>query len=165
MKPVACKKRRRSGATNKLALSVPCGKPTNTHKASLCVAPRGGWWVVPSLLVFTLLLPTFGSVPAYGDYAVNWCTVDGGGGKATVSRNDTWTVRGTAGQPDAGLLQAGSYVVSGGFWSRVPGAPLAHPDYPHHCRKNRFLSFLANKQTRHTLEYLWKDLRSVYRLH
>lgn len=42
-----------------------------------------------------------------------WHTVDGGGG---ASQGDTFTVRGTIGQPDAGVLRGGSYTLSGGFW-------------------------------------------------
>jgi hypothetical protein len=40
-------------------------------------------------------------------------TVDGGGGE---SSGDGYTLAGTAGQPDAGLLAGGGHVLGGGFW-------------------------------------------------
>lgn len=43
----------------------------------------------------------------------DWHTVDGGGG---VSQGSTFTVRGTAGQPDAGTSSGETYTVRGGFW-------------------------------------------------
>jgi len=67
-----------------------------------------------------------------GTYETNWHTVDGGGG---VSTGSTFTVRGTAGQPEAGLSSGLTYTVRGGFWpgvrvvprNRVGGvAPAAH---------------------------------------
>ena len=58
-------------------------------------------------------------------YAINWYTIDGGGG---VSTNGLFTVRGTIGQPDAGRMGDGYYAVSGGFWGlfaiQTTGAPL-----------------------------------------
>ena len=55
-----------------------------------------------------------------------WFTVDGGGG---TSRGGQFTLAGTIGQPDAGRLSGGPFVVQGGFWSGVrvlqtTGAPL-----------------------------------------
>jgi hypothetical protein len=43
----------------------------------------------------------------------DWHSVDGGGG---VSQGNTFTVRGTAGQPDAGVSSGVTYTVRGGFW-------------------------------------------------
>jgi hypothetical protein len=43
-----------------------------------------------------------------------WNTVDGGGG--TFSTGGAYSLGGTAGQPDAGLLTGGIYTVDGGFW-------------------------------------------------
>jgi hypothetical protein len=49
-----------------------------------------------------------------GGYDLSWSTVDGGGW--TFSSGGVYTVGGTAGQPDAGLLSGGSYTLGGGFW-------------------------------------------------
>jgi len=54
-----------------------------------------------------------------GGYDLSWSTVDGGG--YTFSTGGGFSLGGTAGQPDAGLLAGGQYSLAGGFW---PGAPL-----------------------------------------
>ncbi len=46
-------------------------------------------------------------------YAIDWFTIDGGGG---ASSGGTYTLSGTIGQPDAGTLSGGSYTLEGGFW-------------------------------------------------
>ncbi len=56
-----------------------------------------------------------------GTYVVIWHTIDGGGG---VSQGDTFTVRGTIGQSDAGAMAGDSYTLAGGFWGG-PG-PVAY---------------------------------------
>lgn len=59
--------------------------------------------------------------------AINWFTVDGGGG---TSGGGDYVVSGTIGQPDAGAtMSGGGFSVSGGFWGFVavtptPGAPM-----------------------------------------
>jgi GH25 family lysozyme M1 (1,4-beta-N-acetylmuramidase) len=52
---------------------------------------------------------------------MDWTTVDGGGG---VSAGGGWTFTGTIGQPDAGTLSAGAWVMEGGFWNGIIGKPL-----------------------------------------
>jgi hypothetical protein len=47
-------------------------------------------------------------------YDLIWWTVDGGG--VTFSTGAGCTLGGTAGQPDAGVLSGGGYVLGGGFW-------------------------------------------------
>jgi hypothetical protein len=47
-------------------------------------------------------------------YDLSWSTVDGGGG--TFSTGGSYSLGGTAGQPDAGLLTGGVYSLGGGFW-------------------------------------------------
>jgi hypothetical protein len=47
-------------------------------------------------------------------YAVNWYTFDGGGG---ISNGGAYTVKGTIGQPDAGLFSGGVFDMIGGFWA------------------------------------------------
>jgi uncharacterized repeat protein (TIGR01451 family) len=49
------------------------------------------------------------------DLEIHWYTVDSGGG--TTSTGGAFTVGGTIGQPDAGvLLSGGGFTVTGGFW-------------------------------------------------
>jgi hypothetical protein len=63
---------------------------------------------------------------ASAQYAINWHTIDGGGGTST---NGQYAVSGTLGQPDAGgPMTNGQYAVTGGFWSlpqavQTEGAP------------------------------------------
>jgi len=49
-----------------------------------------------------------------GPYDLSWNTVDGGG--YTFSTGQAYTLGGTAGQADAGLLAGGAYTLGGGFW-------------------------------------------------
>jgi hypothetical protein len=42
-----------------------------------------------------------------------WWTVDGGGG---TSAGGAYSLSGTIGQPDAGLMSGGDYTLGGGFW-------------------------------------------------
>jgi hypothetical protein len=48
------------------------------------------------------------------DYDLSWWTVDGGG--QTFSSDGRYSLGGTAGQPDAGVLKGGGYTLAGGFW-------------------------------------------------
>lgn len=48
------------------------------------------------------------------DYDLSWCTVDGGG--QTFSSDGRYSLGGTIGQPDAGILEGGDYTLVGGFW-------------------------------------------------
>ena len=57
------------------------------------------------------------------NYQIDWFTLDGGGG---ASAGGQYTLTGTIGQPDAGELAGGSYVLEGGFWPGIvpqSGAP------------------------------------------
>jgi hypothetical protein len=58
------------------------------------------------------------------NYAIDWYTIDGGGGTST---GGVYAVSGTIGQPDAGELSGGTYALQGGYWGifavPVPGAP------------------------------------------
>src|SRR2546425_4366871 len=59
-------------------------------------------------------------------YAIDWFTIDGGGG---ISTGGVYSVSGTIGQPDAGHMSGGNYTLDGGFWGLIaavqtPGAPL-----------------------------------------
>lgn len=68
------------------------------------------------LLVITLLLLATLPVIAQsgGPYNLEWNTIDGGGG--SLSTGGTYSVSGTAGQPDAGVMSSGEFTLAGGFW-------------------------------------------------
>lgn len=60
------------------------------------------------------------------NYSIDWFTIDGGGG---TSSGGAYSLSGTIGQPDAGVMTGGIYSLTGGFWGIVqaiqtPGAPL-----------------------------------------
>jgi hypothetical protein len=57
-------------------------------------------------------------------YDLSWSTVDGGGG--TSSTGGGYSLAGTAGQPDAGVMDGGVYSLGGGFWG---GGAVAAPEY------------------------------------
>jgi hypothetical protein len=78
------------------------------------------------LLAVCLLLPAASTVLAQsgGGYDLSWSTVDSGG--ETFSTGGVYTLGGTAGQPDAGLLMGGSYTLGGGFWG---GGAVTLPKY------------------------------------
>jgi hypothetical protein len=50
-----------------------------------------------------------------GPYDLTWSTIDAGG--HTFSRGGDYTLGGTIGQPDAGLLTGGDFTLGGGFWA------------------------------------------------
>jgi hypothetical protein len=53
-------------------------------------------------------------------YSISWYTVDGGGG--TSAGASGYSLTGTAGQPDAGILRASPYTLGGGFWPSLTQA-------------------------------------------
>jgi len=78
-----------------------------------------------ALLCGSLLVPALVAHKGQAQgFAIDWFTIDGGGGTST---GGVYSVTGTVGQPDAGTLIGGSYQVEGGFWSasavQTPGAP------------------------------------------
>ena len=63
---------------------------------------------------------------AWGQYSINWSTIDAGGGTST---GGVYAVSGTIGQPDAGTMSGGAFTLHGGFWGvisamQTPGAPF-----------------------------------------
>lgn len=68
------------------------------------------------LLVLTVLLPltSIALAQSGGGYDLAWSTVDGGG--YTFSSGGDYSLGGTIGQPDAGVLSGGDYTLIGGFW-------------------------------------------------
>jgi hypothetical protein len=77
------------------------------------------------LVAFGLLVAT-SFAHAQTNYAIDWSTIDGGGGTST---GGVYSVSGTIGQPDAGAMSGGNYTVQGGFWGviaavQTEGAPF-----------------------------------------
>ncbi|MCC6951151.1 MAG: hypothetical protein IT433_06860 [Phycisphaerales bacterium] len=75
---------------------------------------------------FALITLTAAASPALAQPTIDWYTIDGGGGTST---GGTYTLSGTIGQPDAGVMSGGTYTLSGGFWvgASTP-APPCDPD-------------------------------------
>ena len=61
---------------------------------------------------------------AFAQYSIDWFTVDGGGGMSSVG---LYEISGTIGQPDAGSVSTGNYVIEGGFWSDLEAVPEPGP--------------------------------------
>ena len=77
-------------------------------------------------LLLTVVLPLAVGFCTHAQYSIDWSTIDGGGGTST---GGVYSVSGTIGQPDAGMMSGGNYTLQGGFWGVVaavqtPGAPL-----------------------------------------
>lgn len=75
-------------------------------------------------VVFTTVPGGVGKLRAQ-DVAVDWFTIDAGGGSCS---GGTFALMGTVGQPDAaGPVGGGTYAISGGFWGiaaiQTAGAP------------------------------------------
>ena len=59
---------------------------------------------------------------AQAQFAIDWWTVDGGG--AMFSTGGNYSLGGTIGQPDAGVMSGGNFTLVGGFWAvTLPSAP------------------------------------------
>ncbi len=69
-----------------------------------------------AVLVVVALAPA-----ALAQYDLSWHTIDGGGG---TSGGQGFTLTGTIGQPDAGVMTSGGFTLRGGFW---PGRQLVGP--------------------------------------
>ena len=94
------------------------------NRARTCNALRG----VAYCALLALAQPASAAGEATGDYAVEWFTIDAGGG---ASSGGAYAVEGTLGQPDAEPLHpadGGAFALTGGFWAlptgEVPSAPL-----------------------------------------
>lgn len=78
----------------------------------------------PYLIILLLALLAFG-LQAWGQYTLDWWTVDGGGGRSTA---EVFSVTHTIGWADAGAMSGGNFTLHAGLWSviaamQTPGAP------------------------------------------
>jgi hypothetical protein len=65
-------------------------------------------------LLATLLLLAIPVLARAQNYSIDWHTIDGGGGTST---GGVYSVSGTIGQPDAGVMSGGPFTLTGGFWA------------------------------------------------
>ncbi len=84
-------------------------------------------WVVPIALMLLLVTATIHAQT--GGYDLSWFSVDGGG--QTFSTGGGYELGGATGQPDAGTLGGGSYIMIGGFWNggTLASVPGSHRTY------------------------------------
>lgn len=75
------------------------------------------------LVVIALLLISGVAYAQTSGYALNWWTVDGGGGHSTGSG---YQLNGTIGQADAGAMNGSGYRLKGGFWGGGENAASGH---------------------------------------
>jgi PKD repeat protein len=90
-------------------------KPNHTRLAISLVS------ILSILAALLLLTGAIIHAQSGGNYDLAWWTVDSGGG--SLSGNG-YALSGTAGQPDAGIMEDDGYKLSGGFWGGV-----AHTGY------------------------------------
>jgi len=108
----------------------PQGLSRDTRKLFLLLGEKVRMRASVSLFILTVSL-LFASFADAQPFAIDWFSIDGGGGTST---GGVYAVSGTIGQPDAGVLSGGNYSLVGGFWGIVsavqtPGAPLLNIEH------------------------------------
>ena len=83
---------------------------------------KRSWLLFIALLILAVAVSSVWAAPT-GSYEITWYTIDGGGG--TIG-SGAYTLDGTVGQPDAGMLTGGGYTLEGGYWG---GAALVYRVY------------------------------------
>jgi len=76
------------------------------------------------LVAVGLILLLAGGAVAQGGYELSWWTADDGG--QTSSTGPGYSLGGTIGQPDAGVMSGPGYMLDGGFW---PGGAASYRVY------------------------------------
>jgi hypothetical protein len=74
-------------------------------------------WLILLCLLVMLSLAAAPVLAETTTYDLSWWTVDSGGTMGLTS--GSYTLSGTAGQPDAGVLSNSDYVLAGGFWAGI----------------------------------------------
>ena len=111
------------------------GPPPFSEGGARPVAIKSAGGLTPSktwrrLAAFWLLTSAC-CLPAFAQYAIDWSTIDGGGGTST---GGVYSVSGTIGQPDAGgPMTNGQYSVTGGFWALPTAVQTTNAPHSHHC--------------------------------
>jgi hypothetical protein len=111
-------------ATGKEGLSLLCSREIGVETAYAASVKAARVKPIPRFIVLAIFLAVTGPV-VQAQYAIDWFTIDGGGGAST---GGVYSVTGTVGQPDAGTMSGGQYTLEGGFWSilaavQTDGAP------------------------------------------
>jgi hypothetical protein len=75
--------------------------------------------IVVTLIAFLLLTIQAVQAAAPAAYTLDWWTVDSGGG---TSQGGSYSLSGTVGQAEPGLLNGGDYSLAGGFWAALRAA-------------------------------------------
>ena len=88
------------------SLSQQLAQLFGPHKVALKLGVFAAAAVILSLVASISL--------AHNGYGLSWWTVGGGG--YTFSTGGSYTLGGTIGQPDAGIMSGGGYAIEGGFW-------------------------------------------------
>ena len=83
-------------------------------------------WLMAAAALATMTSGLAALAPSGGgsNFAVDWYTIDGGGG-TSESDGGAFVLNGTIGQPDAGVMTGEGFSLSGGFWPGVDAAPAA----------------------------------------
>ncbi len=78
-----------------------------------------------AVLLLLLLVAASAAAARMAGYSLPWWTVDSGGG---ASSGGNYSLSGTIGQPDAGVLSGSKYTLYGGFWggTALPILPLVY---------------------------------------
>ena len=77
---------------------------------------RFGKILFMTVVLALLLIASAVFASSGGDYALDWYTIDGGGG---TSIGGDFSISGTIGQPDAGQMSGGDYTLASGFWAGI----------------------------------------------
>ncbi len=88
----------------------------------LSIKPKGIILTMIAVLL-ALALTALALAQSGGGFDLTWNTVDGGGGE---SAGDSYSLSGTIGQAEAGVMSGGSYTLSGGFWGGASAVNLLH---------------------------------------
>ncbi len=67
-------------------------------------------------IVLLIITVSIAAAQSSSGYDLTWSTIDGGGGESVGS---DYSLGGTIGQPDAGMLSGGGYTLNGGLWAGV----------------------------------------------
>jgi hypothetical protein len=75
---------------------------------------------------FLVLLVSLACGLVHAQFTIDWHSINGGGGTST---GGVYSITGTVGQPDAGVMSGGAYSLIGGFWGIL--STTASAEVPH----------------------------------
>lgn len=83
------------------------------------------------MLKTCVLITTILASTVVAGFELTWSTIDGGGAMNATGGN--FSLSGTIGQPDAGLMSGGNYTLVGGFWGVGSCHGNVPVDFDHDC--------------------------------